>query len=54
MLLSQSLPLDRDYESAEVSRGQRRSSGTKKKKNSRVWEQINDNAAGVDAGAEFH
>ncbi len=32
----------------------RRSSGTKKRKNSRVWEQINEHAAGVDAGAEFH
>lgn len=32
----------------------RPSSGTKKKKDSRVWEQINENAAGVDAGAEYH
>lgn len=32
----------------------RPSSGTKKKKDSRVWKQINENAAGVDAGAEYH
>jgi transposase len=32
----------------------RQSSGTKKKKDSRVWEQINEYAAGIDAGAEFH
>lgn len=32
----------------------RKSSGTKKKKNNRIWEQINENAAGIDAGAEFH
>lgn len=31
----------------------RQSSGTRKK-NSRVWEQINEHAAGVDAGAEYH
>lgn len=31
----------------------RPSSGTTKK-NSRVWEQINEHAAGVDAGAEYH
>jgi transposase len=31
----------------------RRSSGTKRK-NSGIWEQINEHAAGVDAGAEFH
>lgn len=37
----------------------RPSTGTKKKKGNgkrhiRVWEQINENAAGIDAGAEFH
>lgn len=32
----------------------RPSSGTKKKKSSRILEQINFNAAGIDAGAEFH
>lgn len=31
----------------------RRSSGTRKKSN-RVWEQINEQAAGVDAGSEYH
>ncbi len=30
------------------------SPGTKSKKHSRVFEQINHNAAGIDAGAEFH
>lgn len=34
--------------------GRRTPSGTKKKKHSRVLEQINHNAAGIDAGAEFH
>jgi transposase len=29
-------------------------SGTKKKKHSRIFDQINFNAAGIDAGAEFH
>jgi transposase len=29
-------------------------SGTKEKKSSRIFEQINHNAAGIDAGAEFH
>lgn len=29
-------------------------SGTKKKKHSRIFDQINHNAAGIDAGAEFH
>lgn len=29
-------------------------SGTKQKKSSRILEQINHNAAGIDAGAEFH
>jgi transposase len=38
---------------------ERRSSGTKKqsnrkKKSSRIWEQINEHAAGIDAGAEHH
>ena len=32
----------------------RMSPGTKKKKHSRVFEQINHNAAGIDAGAEWH
>lgn len=32
----------------------RRPSGTKRRKDSRVWEQINENAGGVDAGAEYH
>lgn len=34
--------------------GKRRPSGTKRKKDSRVWEQINEHAAGIDAGAEHH
>src|ERR1700737_1041848 len=38
---------------SEVAVKKRPSSGTKKK-NSRVWEQINEHAAGVDAGAEYH
>jgi transposase len=33
---------------------QRRPPGTKPSKNSRIWEQVNENAAGVDAGAEHH
>lgn len=38
---------------------ERRSSGTnkqsnRKKKSSRIWEQINEHAAGIDAGAEHH
>ena len=32
----------------------RRPSGTKGKKNSRIWEQVSEHAAGIDAGAEFH
>jgi transposase len=32
----------------------RRTSGTKKRKSSRVWEQVNHHAAGVDAGAAEH
>lgn len=32
----------------------RATSGTKKKKHSRIFEQINHNAAGIDAGAELH
>jgi transposase len=32
----------------------RRTSGTKKKKGSRVWEQVNHHAAGIDAGASEH
>lgn len=32
----------------------RATSGTKKKKHSRIFDQINHNAAGIDAGAEFH
>jgi len=32
----------------------RRPPGTKRKKNSGVWEQVKENAGGVDAGAEFH
>lgn len=32
----------------------RTSSGTKRKKHSRIFEQINHNAAGIDAGAEHH
>ncbi len=32
----------------------RRASGTKRKKSRRVWEQVNENAAGIDAGAEHH
>ena len=28
--------------------------GTKQKKSNRIWEQINQNAAGIDAGAEYH
>jgi len=32
----------------------RNTSGTKRKKHSRVWEQINDHAAGIDAGAAHH
>jgi len=34
--------------------GRRTTSGTKKKKSNGIWEQINHNAAGIDAGAEFH
>lgn len=34
--------------------GRRTLSGTKNKKHSRVLEQISHNAAGIDAGAEFH
>lgn len=38
---------------------ERRSSGTtrqsnRKKKSSRIWEQVNEHAAGIDAGAEYH
>lgn len=37
---------------------ERRSSGAKnkgsRKKDSRVWEQVNENGAGIDAGSEFH
>ena len=32
----------------------RTTSGTKKKKHSRLFDQINHNAGGIDAGAEFH
>lgn len=32
----------------------RRSTGTKRRKDSRVWDQIHEDAAGVDAGSEFH
>jgi transposase len=32
----------------------RPSPGTRKKKSRRVWEQVNERAAGVDAGAEYH
>lgn len=38
---------------SEVAVKKRPSSGTRRK-NSRVWEQINEHAAGVDAGAEYH
>lgn len=34
--------------------GRRTPFGTKKQKHSRILEQINHNAAGIDAGAEFH
>jgi len=34
--------------------GRRTASGTKKKKHNRIFKQINFNAAGIDAGAEFH
>lgn len=34
--------------------GRRTTSGTKNNKHSRVFDQINPNAAGIDAGAEFH
>ena len=33
---------------------ERRSTGTRKKKGKTVWEQVNEHAAGVDAGAEHH
>ncbi|HXI13438.1 MAG TPA: transposase, partial [Thermoanaerobaculia bacterium] len=32
----------------------RKPSGTKKKKHNAIWEQINEHAAGIDAGAEYH
>src|SRR3954453_11514782 len=34
--------------------GRRTASGTKKKKNRQIFKQVNFNAAGIDAGAEYH
>jgi len=34
--------------------GRRTTSGTKKKKHSHIFDQINHNAGGIDAGAEYH
>ena len=57
-LLSQSLPLNHDFSSRKKAVTSRASSGAKRrktgKKNKRLLEQINFNAAGIDAGAEEH
>jgi transposase len=54
MFRSQSLPLDRDYRTSEVAVKKRPSAGTRKKNSKSVWEQVNDRAAGIDAGAQHH
>jgi len=54
MLPIQSLPLGHDISNEESVMPKRTSPGTKRKKHSRILEQINHSAAGIDAGAEWH